>query len=113
MTTRLGTFTGTDNHQESPMAGRNPITTQAGVDQRDRIVELVTTNVDNGGDGLTRAELAAALDVTKPTVHRHLTKLSADGRVEQIGMKVVPSKTGHIHICRTCGQTMHQIQEAT
>ena len=89
------------------MAGRNPVTTQAGVDQRNRIVELVAANVDNGGDGMTRAELAAELGISKPNVHRHLTKLFEDQRVEQIGTKVLPASTGHIHVCRTCGKTMH------
>lgn len=88
-------------------SGGNPKSTQAGIDQRNHIVELVATNVDNGGDGLTRAELAAALGVSKPTIHKHLGLLFEDGRVEQIGPKILPTKTGHIHICRTCGQTMH------
>lgn len=87
--------------------GRNPISTQLGIDTRDRVVELVTSNVDNGGDGLTRAEIAKALGISKPTLHRHLVQMFEDGRVEQIGPNILPSKTGHIHICRTCGQTMH------
>lgn len=87
--------------------GGNPISTQAGIDQRNRIVELVATNVDNGGDGMTRAELAAELGISKPSLHRHLTALFEDRRIEQIGMKVVPSNAGHIHICRTCGEVMH------
>jgi predicted ArsR family transcriptional regulator len=80
---------------------------QAGIDTRNRIVELVAENVDNGGDGMSRPELAAALGISRPTVHKHLTVLIADGRVEQIGRKVLPIKTGHIHVCRTCGKTMH------
>lgn len=87
--------------------GGNPVTRQAGIDQRNHIVELVTANIDNGGDGATRAELAAELGISKPRLHRHLTMLIADHRIEQVGMKVVPSDTGHIHICRTCGKTMH------
>jgi DNA-binding transcriptional ArsR family regulator len=87
----------------------NPQVIQAGIDQRNRIVELVAANVDAGGDGLTRTELATALGVSKPRIHRHLTVLFEDGRVEQIGQKVLPSSTGHIHVCRTCGKTMHEI----
>lgn len=86
----------------------NPVSKQSGIDQRNRIVELVAANVDNGGDGMTRTELAAALGIAKPNVHKHMTMLIEDGRVEQIGQKVVPSKTGHIHVCRTCGKTMHE-----
>lgn len=89
------------------MPGGNPISIQAGIDQRNRIVELVATNVDNGGDGMTRAELAAALGISKPTLITHVKRLIEDGRIEQIGKSVLPSRTGHIHICRTCGQTMH------
>lgn len=88
--------------------GRNPISTQLGIDTRNRIVELVTKNVDEGGDGMTRADLAKAIGISKPTLHRHLIQLFEDGRVEQIGVNVVPSSTGHIHICRTCGLTMHE-----
>jgi predicted ArsR family transcriptional regulator len=91
------------------MPSRNPNITKTGEDQRSRIVELVNANVDDGGDGLTRADLAAALGISKPRVHRHLARLFEDGLVEQIDTKVMPSKTGHIHVCRTCGQTMHQI----
>ncbi|NYD43222.1 helix-turn-helix transcriptional regulator [Nocardioides panaciterrulae] len=91
----------------TPTKGGNPVSTRAGIDTRNRIVELVAANVENGGDGMTRAELAAELGITKPRLHKHLTMLFADRRVQQIGMKVVPSNEGHIHICRTCGQTMH------
>lgn len=87
--------------------GGNPIQAQAGIEKRNRIVELVTANIDNGGDGITRTELAAELGISKPTLHKHLTALFEDRRVQQIGKKVVPSNAGHIHICRTCGQTMH------
>jgi len=90
-----------------PIKAGNPISTQAGIDTRNKIVELVTTNIDNGGDGLTRAELAAELGIAKPSVHRHLTRLIEDRRVEQSGTKIVPINAGHIHICRTCGETMH------
>lgn len=89
------------------MAGKNPIATQAGIDQRNRIVELVNVNVDNGGDGMTRAELATELGISKVSIHRHMARLVADGRVEQVDTKIVPSSVGHIHVCRTCGQTMH------
>jgi hypothetical protein len=92
---------------ESIKSGGNPVTTQDGIDKRNRIVELVTENVDNGGDGLTRAELAAELGIAKPSLIHHMAKLVQDQRVEQVGLKVVPAKTGHIHVCRTCGKTMH------
>ena len=85
----------------------NPVAKQAGIDQRNRIVELVTANVDNGGDGMTRTEIAAELEIGKPNLIKHLKALFEDQRIEQIGAKVVPSKVGHIHICRTCGLTMH------
>lgn len=87
---------------------RNPIAIQQGVDQRNRIVELVTASVEHGGDGMTRADLAKELGISKPSLLRHMKVLIEDGRVEQIGTKVVPSSTGHIHICRTCGVTMHK-----
>jgi predicted ArsR family transcriptional regulator len=90
-----------------PTKGGNPQAIQAGIDQRNHIVELVAADVDNGGDGMTRGELAAELGISKPSLHRHLTELFKDRRIEQIGMKVMPSKTGHIHICRTCGKTIH------
>lgn len=80
---------------------------QEGIEKRNRIVELVNENVDNGGDGMTRTELAAALGIGKPTLIKHMWALFEDGRIEQIGKKVLPIKTGHIHVCRTCGKTMH------
>lgn len=92
----------------TPAKGGNPHTIQAGIDQRNHIVELVAANIDNGGDGMTRAALASELGISKPSLHRHLVKLVADARIEQVGTKVLPSKTGHIHICRTCGTTMHK-----
>lgn len=91
----------------TPPTGGNPISIQAGIDQRNRIVELVATNIDDGGDGMTRAELATALGISKPALLAHVKRLIEDGRIEQIGQKILPSNTGHIHICRTCGQTMH------
>lgn len=87
---------------------RNPIATQLGVDQRNRIVELVTASVEHGGDGMTRADLAKELGISKPSLLRHMKVLIEDGRVEQIGTKVVPSSIGHVHICRTCGVTMKE-----
>lgn len=86
--------------------GGNPITTQIGIDQRNRIVELIAQNYDNDGDGMTRTELAAELGISKPALHRHLTVLFDAQRIDQIGKQVVPL-TGHVHICRTCGKTMH------
>lgn len=85
----------------------DPAARQAGIEQRNRIVELVSANVAEGGDGMTRTELAAALGISKPSLHRHMQTLIADARVEQVGTKVVPSKVGHIHVCRTCGVPMH------
>lgn len=93
-------------HGPKPTGG-NKTSAQAGINQRNLIVELLETNIGKGGDGMTRAALAAELGITKPSLHRHLTLLFEDGRVEQIDKKVVPSSIGHIHICRTCGQTMH------
>jgi DNA-binding Lrp family transcriptional regulator len=90
-----------------PTKGGNPVSTQAGIETRDRIVELVATNIDNGGDGMTRADLAEELGLSKPGLHKHLTRLFKDRRLKQIGMKVLPSTSEHIHICRTCGKTMH------
>lgn len=88
------------------MAG-NPQMIQAGLGQRNRIVELVEGNARDGGDGMTRTELAAELGVSKPTLRKHLHILIEEGRVKQVGLKVLPSDSEHVHICRTCGETMH------
>jgi predicted ArsR family transcriptional regulator len=85
----------------------NPVAKQAGIDLRNRLVEMVTANVDNGGDGMTRAELAAEVGISGPKILKHINMLIEDGRVEQTGTKIVPTHTGHIHVCRTCGVTMH------
>ncbi|WP_104106691.1 winged helix-turn-helix transcriptional regulator [Nocardioides sp. 616] len=87
--------------------GGNPAAIQAGIDTRKLIVELVTADVDNGGDGMTRAALAGELGISKNRVHTHVTTLIEEGAVEQLGVKITPSGIGHIHVCRTCGQTMH------
>lgn len=80
---------------------------QQGVETRNKIVDLVTANVADGGDGMTRLELADVLGIAKPTVRKHIvTLLTEDRRLEETtGHRLVPSEVGHVHVCRTCGHS--------